>query len=121
MLETDKKIIFDSLKSILNGYSSQLIVVTNEDDSYHLDTNFIMPNKKPMFFAATKINKNNVSFHLMPVYVKSELLDQISEPLKKRMQGKSCFNFKTLETNLIDDLKTLTKSGYDSYVEQGYI
>ena len=121
MSKNDDQIIFESLKNILVEYSEKLTIVTDEEGHFYLDTNFIMPNKNPMFFGATKINKNYVSFHLMPVYVKPELLEKISSPLKKRMQGKSCFNFKVLENELINELKTLTKAAYDSYVEQGYI
>ncbi len=51
----------------------------------------------------------------MPVYYHPQLLDNISQELKKRMQGKSCFNFNDLDDNLFAELKSLTKSCYDKY------
>jgi hypothetical protein len=40
--------------------------------------------------------KSYVSFHLIPVYMFPDLLKGLSPALEKRMQGKSCFNFKTV-------------------------
>ena len=79
-----------------------------------------MKNKKPLYFGSVKINKNYVSFHLMPVYVLPELLLGISLDLKKQMQGKSCFNFKSLNDELLQELKVLTERGFSSYQEAGY-
>jgi hypothetical protein len=45
----------------------------------------------------------------MPLYMSSTLEKEISPALKKRMQGKTCFNFKTVpDGELIADLKKLT-------------
>jgi hypothetical protein len=35
--------------------------------------------------------------------------------LKKRMQGKTCFNFKSVDKELFAELKKLTQEGVDSY------
>lgn len=121
MSERDKSVIFASLREILAEYRDDLVVVTDSDDNFYLDTSYIMKNKKPMYFGSTIIKKSYVSYYLMPVYEKPELLDNISDALRKRMQGKSCFNFKKVDTDLFDELKALTKAGFDSYVEQGYI
>lgn len=113
--------VFKQLKSILEPYGEQLECETNEPDQFYLHTSHIMKNKKPLFFAAVAIKKNYVSYHLMPVYVQPELLQNMSEPLKKRMQGKSCFNFKTIDQNLLEELKQLTQSGFEFYKSEGYI
>ena len=47
------------------------------------------------WFAGTRLGKRYVSYYLMPVYVEPSLLDGISPELRRRMQGKSCFNFTT--------------------------
>ena len=46
-----------------------------------------------MWFGSIKIGKAYVSFHLMPIYMSPTLNQKIPASLKKRMQGKSCFNF----------------------------
>ncbi|TDJ12094.1 MAG: hypothetical protein E2O64_02230 [Gammaproteobacteria bacterium] len=112
---------FESLKSILAEFSGEMVLVKNEPGSFHLDTKYIMKNKKPMFFGAVRITKSYVSYHLMPVYVFSELLSDISPELKRRMQGKSCFNFKSSDQELFRELAELTAAGYRRYKEAGYV
>jgi len=48
------------------------------------------------------------------------LLKGISPALKKRMQGKSCFNFKQPEPDLFAELTRLTKSGFDRFMAEEY-
>jgi hypothetical protein len=57
----------------------------------------------------------------MPVYLHPELLEDVSEALKKRMQGKSCFNFKQIDDALFAELEALVARGYAAYQEAGYI
>lgn len=119
--EFDKAEVFEALKPILKACSKNLILVADDEGSYYLDTHHIMKNKKPLFFGAVQIRKNYVSYHLMPVYVNPSLLDTISEPLRQRMQGKSCFNFRSVEADLFAELAALTQAGYGFYAEEGYI
>ena len=118
---TDKTAVFQELKETMSGYCEYLDLVADDEVSYYLNTHHIMKNKKPMFFGAVQIKKNYVSYHLMPVYVDPTLLDNISEPLRKRMQGKSCFNFTSVDKELFSELALLTEAGYQSYVKAGYI
>jgi hypothetical protein len=57
----------------------------------------------------------------MPVYVEPKLLAGVSKPLKARMQGKSCFNFDSVDKDLLKELAALTKAGYASYKTQGFV
>lgn len=61
-------------------------------------------------FAAVRINKNHVSYHFMPIY--AGMGSQISPKLKRRMQGKACFNFAEVDRALFNELRTVTKRGY---------
>jgi hypothetical protein len=70
---------------------------------------------RPMFVAAAQIKKNYVSFHLMPVYGCPELLEGLSPALRKRMQGKSCFNFTTIDPAHVTELTALTKKGFERF------
>ena len=78
-------------------------------------------NKKPLWFGAVQMKKRYVSYHLMPVYLNPQLLEGISLELRKRMQGKSCFNFSTPDAALFKELAALTKAGFDDYRQQGYV
>jgi hypothetical protein len=72
-------------------------------------------------FAAVQIKKAYVSFHLMPVYLQPSLLAGVSADLRARLHGKSCFNFKTVDLELLRELTALTQTGYESYQQQGYV
>jgi hypothetical protein len=100
--------IFEQLKEILQQYEAGMVVTADTLASYSLDSKLLGPNGEPLFFGAVQVKKNYVSFYLMPVYIFPDLLDSISPALKKRMQGKSCFNFKTADPERFQELKQLT-------------
>lgn len=112
--------VFEKLKSILKPYSSKLIVKADTSDAFSLDGAYSEKWKKELFFGAAQVKKNYVSFYLMPVYMCPDLLEKISPELKKHMQGKSCFNFKKIETSLFDELAQLTKQGFDRFIKEEY-
>jgi hypothetical protein len=68
-----------------------------------------------MWFGGVQIRKGYVSYHLMPVYSHRVLRDQVSPALAKRMQGKSCFNFRKSDPALFDELERLTAEGARLY------
>ena len=117
----DFPVVFDQLKAILKPYEPRLSVTVDSSEGYSLDTHQLGPNKKPMFFGAAVIKKNYVSFHLMPVYVHPELLEGISDQVRKRMQGKSCFNFKTLDADTLAELRQLTERGLEAFQKDGLV
>jgi hypothetical protein len=83
--------IFTGLRALLAVHAAKFVVKRNEPDNYYLET--VTKDGKPEMFAAVQIKKSYVSFHLFPVYIDPGLLADISPDLRKRMQGKSCFNF----------------------------
>ena len=101
---------FDRLKAILEPYARNMIVVHDTSSSYYLDTKHVMKNKHRVCFGAVRTGKAYVSYYLMPVYACPELLDAVSPELKKRMQGKSCFNFKEIDERLFKELANVTKA-----------
>jgi len=117
----DLAAVFDELKKVMKPYESNLDCTINDTENYSLDTRHVMKNKKPLFFGAVQIKKNYVSYHLMPVYVEPALLDAIPDKLKQRMHGKSCFNFKTIDSDLLREIEKVTAAGYKSYEDKGYI
>lgn len=109
--------VFESLKAILQKYEPKLQVVHNKPDNYYVHTSANDRNAEGEYFGAVQIKKNYVAFHLMPVYYHPALLNEISDELRKHMQGKSCFNFKIEDKGLFDELKKLTKKAYEKYKE----
>ena len=121
MAEKDFTPVFKELKKMLTGYAKKMVVaVDTPDDGYGLNVKEEYA-KGQNFFAAAQVRKNYVSYYLMPVYVYHELLEGISPELKKRMQGKSCFNFKQVEPETMAELEALTKKSYEKFVKEGLV
>ena len=104
--------VFKRLKPILQTFESNLTVKFNEPGKYYLISNKPF-NKRELWFGGVEIKKNYVSFHLVPLYMFPELLDDISPELKKRMQGKACFNFKNADDKIFADLANLTSKSFE--------
>jgi hypothetical protein len=45
----------------------------------------------------------------------------MSPELRKRMQGKACFNFKAVDKSLFEELAALTREGYERFKALGYL
>lgn len=105
--------VFDQLKAIMQKHEAKLSVVSDGPDNYYLNTKATDPKGRPYYFGAVQVNKRYVSYHLMPVYMYPDLLADASPELKKHMQGKSCFNFKTADKALFKELDALTKKGVE--------
>ena len=113
--------VFAELRKIMAPYAAKLNASKDDEVELYVDTRHIQKNKKPLFFGEVQVKKSYVSYHLMPVYLKPELMASASSELKARMQGKSCFNFSKSETILFKELAALTKASYGSYKEQGFV
>jgi hypothetical protein len=118
---SDLTTVYAELHRILAPYAARLDVKRDDGEELYVDTRHVQKNKKPLFFGAVQVKKSYVAFHLMPVYTKPELLDAVSPELRSRMQGKSCFNFRSTEPALFKELAGLTKTAFASYKEQGFV
>jgi hypothetical protein len=67
------------------------------------------------YVAGIRVGKSYVSYYLMPVYGIPALLDGLSPGLRRRMQGKACFNFTHIDEALLAELATLTATGIDRF------
>jgi hypothetical protein len=113
--------VFAALKKILNPYEKHLSVVRYKPEFYYLETLLPCYKGKPVCFGAVRMGKNYVSYYLMPVYMNPELRKRISPELKKRMQGKSCFNFKEIDPVLFRELTALTAAGFKGFLAKKLI
>jgi len=66
--------------------------------------------KEPVFFGSVT-SKSYVAYHLFPLYLDPSMKDGMSPALTKRMQGKTCFNFKAPDPALFAELEALTAEG----------
>jgi hypothetical protein len=113
--------VFAELRKVMAPYAAKLVSTRDDEQELYVDTKHVQKNKKPLFFGAVQVKKSYVSFHLMPVYLKPELLASASPEFRNRMQGKSCFNFTSVEPALLKELSSLCKAGFATYKEQGFV
>ena len=113
--------VFAKLKAIFQPYAKKMDVAADNQTYYLLNTRYIMKNKQPLCFGGVRLGKAYVSFYLMSVYASPDLLKSMSPELKKRMQGKSCFNFKEVDEKLFKELKQLTKAGAAKFSNEKFI
>ena len=113
--------VFRRLKAIFKPYEKGMVVAQNTKSGYLLNTRHIMKNKQPLCFGGVRLGKNYVSFYLMSVYASPDFLKDMSPELKKRMQGKSCFNFREVDEKLFRELGNLTRAGARRFNDETFI
>ncbi len=116
-----KKEIFVQLRDLMKPHVQNLEIKTDTEDTLYVDTKHLQKNKKPLYFGGVQLKKSYVSYHLMPVYLKPELVADLSPALAARMKGKSCFNFTKMDETLLKELDALTQKCVASYQAQGFI
>ena len=112
--------IFKSLRPLFSEHSDTCVVLSDGPIRYYLGTHEVR--EKDGYrtgFGGVEIKKNYVSAHLMPIYVHSDMLENLSPQLRKRMQGKSCFNFKKADQPLFEELRDLINAGVSRFKEDG--
>jgi hypothetical protein len=108
---------FAALREIARKYEAELAVAKDDGENYVLVSKAPSPfpqhKGKPLDFLYVRIGKAYVSFHVLAI---SGAKSQISPELKKRMQGKTCFNFvRPPEPALCEELERLVGDGLRSW------
>ncbi|MDO8484805.1 MAG: hypothetical protein Q7S35_07655 [Candidatus Limnocylindrales bacterium] len=57
-----------------------------------------------------------MSYYLMSVYGCPDLLETMSPELRRRMQGKACFNFTSVDESLFAELARITEAGFERFL-----
>ena len=107
----DFEAAFAGLKGIFQRHADKLTVLADKPGNYTLLVKSVLYRGKPLWFGAVQVKKNYVSFHLLPLYMNPALQKRISRELKKRKQGKACFNFTAPNKKLFRELAELTETG----------
>jgi hypothetical protein len=106
--KADLRPVFARLRSILEPYADRFVVKEDTGGYYYLETATAEYRRKPLMFGAVRSGKNYVGYHLMVLYGCPELVAKLSPALRKRMQGKSCFNFAAVDEALFAELERVT-------------
>jgi hypothetical protein len=103
----DLAAVHERLRDILAPYRESLAVTKDGPGGLALEVPGL--EGKPWgYVAGTRLGKRYVSYYLMPVYASPGALEGMSPALRKRMQGKSCFNFSSVDEVLFFELADIT-------------
>src|ERR1700681_1249290 len=125
-MTADFSAVFAALKPVLAKYAKRMSVKTDTPTEYTLLTKSASPfpqhKGQPMYFGSVRLGRAYVSFHLMPLYMHPAFTRTISPALKKRMQGKTCFNFKLDPApEALSELRRLTETGFKHWEEKKWV
>jgi hypothetical protein len=105
------------LREILDPYRSRLSVTKDGPGGLALEIPGL--EGKPWgYVAGVRPGKRYVSFYLMALYASPELAPSMSPGLRRRMQGKSCFNFTTIDESLFEELAALMGASLDPHLRK---
>ena len=118
--------VFGLLKAVLEQHAKSLSVKADTAIEYTLITKSPSPfhqhKGQPLYFGSVRLGKAYVSFHLMALYMNPTLTETVSPALKKRMRGKTCFNFKIHPgPEALSELKQLTQAGFDVFEKRKWL
>ena len=116
-------VTFSDLRAIAEPYAETLGVKTDQPTEYALagkkPSPFPQHKGAPLDFVYIRAGKSYVSFHLLPLYG-AEIT--ISSELKRRKQGKTCFNFISApDSKLRLELQRLTEQCFRSWRGLGWL
>jgi hypothetical protein len=122
----DSLAVFTALKPVFSKVAKRLVLKTDSPTEYTFVTKSPSPFPQhkghPLEFGSLRVGKSYVSVHLMPLYMSPVLNESISPELRKRMQGKTCFNFKgDPDPELVEELKRLADEGLKQWAEKSWI
>ncbi|MDH4386124.1 MAG: hypothetical protein QE280_11870 [Caulobacter sp.] len=114
---TERDDLTRQLTALMLRAAPAMVVALQGEGGLSLNAPFANPlhPKQPLWFGGVRPGKAYVSYHLMPVYSHPALLEGISPALRRRMQGKSCFNFKKPDPDLMAELEALTAAAAELY------
>ncbi|MDT8323028.1 MAG: hypothetical protein RRA94_02865 [Bacteroidota bacterium] len=118
LMTVDLTAVYEALYALMKPLEKNLVVVHDDPGNYYVNTR-IPWRGKDLYFGGIVIRKNYVSYYLMGVYMYPDLLDGMSDALRKRMQGKSCFNFKSDDSAQLKELGVLTKKCLQRMKKEG--
>jgi hypothetical protein len=104
--------VYSRLSEMLLRHKNKLSLAIEKPGEFWMAVTGATYRGKPLVFAGVRMGKNYVSYHLMSVYMRKV---EMSPELKKRLQGKACFNFSAVDEKLFGELDELTASGLKDY------
>ncbi|AFZ69029.1 hypothetical protein Deipe_3601 [Deinococcus peraridilitoris DSM 19664] len=104
--------VFERLRDVLEDETEELNVIHDEATKYEVRAGRV-------FFGSVVLRRTQVVFQLRALETRPELGEELPEPLRRRLQGKAEFVFKTLDDVQAHGLAELTRRAFDAYAREG--
>ena len=128
---SDFETVFAVLRDILKQHAGSTLTVSDDTPARYCLEAPVGPatlrawggkmKSKTVPVAWAQIGKAYVSFHHMALYDGSALREGMSQELRKRMQGKTCFNFRAETEVPVSELAALTARGFAGMRSAGFV
>jgi hypothetical protein len=119
-LAADLPAVFAAIRPMFERHAATGVVLHDQPGRYLLGTHEVRAKDGyRTWLGGVEIHKNYVSAYLLPVYAHPELLNGLDPQLRRKMQGKSCFNFKEVDPALFAELGSLIDVGVARFQKEG--
>jgi hypothetical protein len=103
------------LREILEPLRSKLVATRDQPGDLALEIPGL--EGKPWgYVAGIRRGKRYVSYYLMSAYADPMVMASMTPELRRRMQGKSCFNFTHVDEPLFAELGRITETTFEPHV-----
>lgn len=110
--------VFDRLRTVLDPYLGSMQVMQENERGVYLNTNALMKNRQPLFFAAVMLTGDHVSFYVQAVEMYPDLLADFAL-LEPHLEGLSCFVFDAVNDDQVEALQGVLAAGLARFKAEG--
>jgi hypothetical protein len=111
--------VASKLETLLARYATRQTVWKTQNGKW-LCAKQVIHSGEPLALFGVRRGKNYVSYHMVPVYMFPLLANGISPELKRRRQGKACFNFAHVDEALFRELRSLTDASLKTFRDSAF-
>lgn len=105
----------DRLREIVEPLRARLVATRDRPGDLALEIPGL--EGKPWgYLAGIRRGKRYVSYYLMSVYADPSVAEAMSPQLRRRMQGKSCFNFTHVDEPILEELGMITTATLEPHL-----
>lgn len=118
-------ILFNQVKEIMRPFAIKNYVVNADKpgyyEIYYNKEVEVLGRKFPeLMLAALLIQKGYVALHFFPLYIEEALQKKLSPELLRSLNGKSCFNLKKNDPELMEQVRHAFQTAVDFYRSKGW-
>jgi hypothetical protein len=117
---SDTSEVYARLREVLEPYVPGMQVMQANERGLYLNTNALMKNRQPLFFAAVMLTGDQVSFYVQAVEMYPDLLGDFAV-LEPHLEGLSCFVFDAVSQVEIEALRGVLSAGLARFKAEGDI